>query len=41
MKDEKISQFFERTFILANFSINITLEMIFFILSNVKVKFGN
>lgn len=33
--------FFEEIFLFANLKINITLEMTFIILSNVKVNFGN
>ena len=36
---EKKSHFFEETFLLANISMNIALEMFFFTLSNVKINF--
>lgn len=36
---EKKSQFLKKIFLLANFSINVVLKMLFFILSNVKINF--
>ena len=37
-KDKKF-QFFEKIFLLANFSMNIILEIVFYILSNIIVNF--
>ena len=39
-KDKRF-RFFKKTFLLANFSIDITLGMLFFILFNVKVNYAN
>lgn len=38
---EKMFQFLEETFLLANLGMNIALEIAFLILSNVKINFGN
>ena len=37
-KDKK-SRFFEETFLLASFSINIVLKILFLTLSNIKINF--
>lgn len=34
-------RFFEETFLLADINIDVTFEMVFFILSNVEVKFDD
>lgn len=39
-KDRK-SRFFEKTFLLADISLNIAFGMLFLILSNVKINFEN
>lgn len=39
-KDMK-SQIFEKTFLLADISINVVFEIFFFILYNIKIDFNN
>lgn len=39
-RDRKF-QFFEETFLLANISINVSFEISFFILSNIKIDFDD
>lgn len=39
MNNQKKFRFFEKFFLLAKFYINIVLEMLFLILSNVKINF--